>query len=533
LKINIAFGSCRKLHDKGDDAFVKLDRSLAGTYMDVFKRPHVLYLGGDQIYADDVDASYVLPAIIAVSKSLNLTEQLPDSTTHTISYTDRTQVLKLAKFTSAELKTHLLSLGEYVAMYGLVWNVKNWRGLNMGGLTDFGKGVEAARRVLANTPTYMIFDDHDVTDDWFITNKWKTEVLSTPNGRRVIANAMAAYFLFQGWGNDPAGFSHGKSKNIIEDHVNVGSDKKSTSPFDTYFATLNWEFQTPTNPVSYFLDTRTNRGGHDFPPLLKSKASWNTTRIAVQNKNLPFVLIAAGPLVTFPGIDSDQELAVRLANLQYTLDYESWFANRNNYKFFFEYFRSNAISKIVILSGDVHYGFSAIFSLYNKEKMLGKSGGFQIRCLQITSSALKNSAKLPFGISLGVRATVPYTGKLYFLFFNDSIEIVCDKKQAEENVLRNRLEGLLGAKSGTKFPNHAVENGELYILNNTGLLPHNFIYKKLSEAAYPDFIIELSIKSLAPKTADFIGEHNFGMVSIAQNNIDYSFNGGIVYSHTL
>jgi phosphodiesterase/alkaline phosphatase D-like protein len=27
------------------------------------------------------------------------------------------------------------------------------------------------RRVLANIPTYMIFDDHDITDDWNITEE--------------------------------------------------------------------------------------------------------------------------------------------------------------------------------------------------------------------------------------------------------------------------------------------------------------------------------------------------------------------------
>jgi len=59
------------------------------------------------------------------------------------------------------------------------------------------------RRALANVPTYMIFDDHDVTDDWNLTARWRDRVRASPAGRRIVANALAAYWAFQGWGNDP------------------------------------------------------------------------------------------------------------------------------------------------------------------------------------------------------------------------------------------------------------------------------------------------------------------------------------------
>ena len=49
----------------------------------------------------------------------------------------------------------------------------------------------------------MIFDDHDVTDDWNLTREWREAVATSPTGRRLVANALAAYWLFQGWGNDP------------------------------------------------------------------------------------------------------------------------------------------------------------------------------------------------------------------------------------------------------------------------------------------------------------------------------------------
>src|SRR5438094_401818 len=52
----------------------------------------------------------------------------------------------------------------------------------------------------------MIFDDHEVTDDWFLRGSWSRDVLNSDLGRRVLRNALLSYALFQGWGNDPDQF---------------------------------------------------------------------------------------------------------------------------------------------------------------------------------------------------------------------------------------------------------------------------------------------------------------------------------------
>ena len=70
-------------------------------------------------------------------------------------------------------------------------------------LTTFFEGLPRVRRALANVPTYMVFDDHDVTDDWNIGRAWRDQVQTTKLGRRIISNALVAYALFQDGGNDP------------------------------------------------------------------------------------------------------------------------------------------------------------------------------------------------------------------------------------------------------------------------------------------------------------------------------------------
>ena len=64
-------------------------------------------------------------------------------------------------------------------------------------------GVARVRRLLANIPSFMIFDDHEVTDDWNITPRWAKQTRANALGRAVIRNALAACTVFQSWGNDP------------------------------------------------------------------------------------------------------------------------------------------------------------------------------------------------------------------------------------------------------------------------------------------------------------------------------------------
>src|SRR6185503_12645080 len=70
-------------------------------------------------------------------------------------------------------------------------------------LTEIRRTLPKVRRALANVPTYMIFDDHEITDDWFLNPTWRDRALTSPLGSAIIRNGMLAYGLFQGWGNDP------------------------------------------------------------------------------------------------------------------------------------------------------------------------------------------------------------------------------------------------------------------------------------------------------------------------------------------
>ncbi len=83
---------------------------------------------------------------------------------------------------------------------------------------EFRKNLPKVQRALANVSTYMILDDHDVTDDFFLNPVWRRRVLGCRLGRAMLGNAMTAYALFQDWGNDPVAYRTGPKSQLLQ-HV--------------------------------------------------------------------------------------------------------------------------------------------------------------------------------------------------------------------------------------------------------------------------------------------------------------------------
>jgi hypothetical protein len=87
----------------------------------------------------------------------------------------------------------------------------------------FGSTVRRVRRLLANVSTLTMFDDHDVTDDWFLNRAVTDKMLGLDAfdemrrlGPRLIRNALSAYAIFQHWGNVPGDFGMAAPHDVRE-----------------------------------------------------------------------------------------------------------------------------------------------------------------------------------------------------------------------------------------------------------------------------------------------------------------------------
>lgn len=353
-RLNALYGSCRKPHDAhGEDALGIAGQLISKHKKSIRKRPEILCLTGDQIYADDVSTT-------ALSNIVELKRQKLNVKTDILTKAEiQNRFNKITGFTSGKSKNHLKDLLDYLLMYGLVWNPDLWIKKK---LPVFCQSLRSIRKLLANIPTYMIFDDHDVTDDWNLDLRWKMRVRNKPSGRAIIGNALAAYWLCQGFGNDPLSFKSELQK-IKSLFTNQSDSQKLYRYFSRNKGLSKWEFGTPTYPSIYFLDTRTqrgrkkgNRGSNKAPAYLKSPDSWNETYKILKGKQFKHktvVLVAPAPVFGYSSIEKLSKFAKDFLG-PFPYDYESWQANENHFKLFCQLFGSK---NVVLLSGDVHYGF--------------------------------------------------------------------------------------------------------------------------------------------------------------------------------
>jgi phosphodiesterase/alkaline phosphatase D-like protein len=156
--VRLAFGSCRYASPLsvisdgryGTDALDAYARTLAGTPDDEW--PDGLLLLGDQVYADET--SPITSDVIRRRRDVS-----------------KPPGLQVANF------------AEYAELYGESW------------------GDPLVRWLYATVPTAMIFDDHDIHDDWNTSGVWRRRMQQTSWWQERITGGLAAYWVYQHLGN--------------------------------------------------------------------------------------------------------------------------------------------------------------------------------------------------------------------------------------------------------------------------------------------------------------------------------------------
>jgi hypothetical protein len=480
-----------------DDLMTAFDPLIEHNLAMPLRRPHQLFLTGDQIYADEV-AGALLPSLTNLAHELLATHELirlegsaefPLTTDNFPADSRQKLCGESAKFTSVAMASQLIGLGEFYAAYLMAWSEACWdtlvdelpsvedsavrnkltdwdeciRQLTVAvrdattdaakrkaekALTKASEGrrdaialfrkqrqrlegyrlnVPVVRRILANVPTYMIFDDHEITDDWNLTQEWRNRVLTTNLGSTILRNGLVAYAVCQGWGNDPAAFAKGKNKELLDNAVKLYAfenvdvtardaiDKVIGNTDGTVEVTWNYSIDFEAHRV-VVLDTRNHRqlsGRHRPPGLLTSDALQKQFSAGPLPPHLQLLVVVSPAPVLGPAVSDHviQPLGARAIDFinaltfdrdaapcdgrpidpfggQVRVDLEPWFADDDAVEALLQRFASYGTAPIVVLSGDVHYGLTAVLD-YWKQKP--SDGTFQqTRVVQFTSSAARN-----------------------------------------------------------------------------------------------------------------------------------------------
>lgn len=485
--LRLAHTSCRKSNGDGPDALAWLDPKL----LEVLGSPAVpqaLFLTGDQIYADDVGAA-LLPMLAGLATELVGPERLPVGGTPVAATLDRFPALRrqgtvnaLGGFTTTAGSSHLLTFGEFAAMYLAAWSPRVWRPLATAdqvfvaapadaattmatpwetrytdaagwrnakkpgdpkqgtwgeafeeerkAVEQFRDAVPKVARVLASIPTYMIFDDHEITDDWYISEQWRSEVLGKAFGRAVIRNGLAAYTVFQAWGNEPDAFKPQPTLPAAQRPANekllsaleevVGRESPTAAKVTAIDDLLSLGSTTSAEPEVTFhysvaavqhkvavLDTRTRRtylAGRNGPPRLVGESLDDQLGEGPGDRDL-LVVVSAAP-VLFPKLfdtvvqpvasrvfdlgrhiqgarrpDPTEPVPALLGSQEY--DVEGWSADEAHQEELLR--RLGTYERVVVLSGDVHFASTLALDFW-----AAGDDTIDARIVQCTSSACRN-----------------------------------------------------------------------------------------------------------------------------------------------
>jgi len=423
---HLLHGSCRKPHHPAADGLLCADRLLQQCQHPE-QRPAVLLMTGDQVYADDV-AGPMLRAIHVLIERLGLFDEQLDGAVvadsaalyrHPASYYHRADLLPAQErndslrerffggkrkpiFSSSNADNHLVTFAEVMAMYLLVWSPEPWRLVNLdmpAGLTDerqaryrqevplieaFADNLGQVARVMAHLPCLMIFDDHDITDDWNLSAQWEETAYGHPFSRRIIGNALLGYLLCQAWGNDPDGCGP-----LVERCQALTGAPLASQAQDELIGELlrfqGWQFSLPSHPPLLVLDTRTRRWRSEAS-LAKPSGLLDWEALSELQQALldhpSAIIVSPAPIFGVKLIETVQKV---FSWMGYPLlvDAENWMAHRGAAQVILNIFRhSRTPGHYVVLSGDVHYSFVYEVLIRHRQR--------SPHLWQITSSGIKN-----------------------------------------------------------------------------------------------------------------------------------------------
>ncbi len=377
------YGSCRTSvgHDKEGTKSNGID-ALRAYALEMMRSPDhwpdfVLFLG-DQLYADDTSPK--MREFIQQRRGL-----------------DEPPGVEVKDFT------------EYAELYRLAWS------------------DPANRWLLSTLSSAMIFDDHDVRDDWNTSASWHEEINELPWWRERIVGALASYWVYQHAGNLPpedlakdeiwvqiAAHDNGDGELDVTDMIDEFADRVDRDP-----RTYRWSFtRSLGNSALVVIDSRNARvltpGAREM--LDPRESEWFDAQVRGGVKHL--FIGTSLPFLLPPAIHDLESINESMASgawgpkaaqmgekVRQAVDLEHWAAFERSFSHVMERVAQVARgdhgtppATITFLSGDVH-------NSYINQVQTGRYG-FQSRIVQLVCSPIRNPLPRSVRVLQGTMANV-------------------------------------------------------------------------------------------------------------------------------
>jgi hypothetical protein len=382
-RANVVFGSCRTAYPHHPPYSLTPDEDDTGRELDALRAialrmaegepaewPHTVLLLGDQVYADEVS-----PKTLAFIRGRRDTTQPPHE--------------------------GIADFEEYTQLYREAW-------------TD-----PPIRWLLSTVPSAMIFDDHDVIDDWNTSLAWLEKMRENDWWDRRIVGGFMSYVVYQHWGNlAPAALEQDEVYNQVVAGADAGkllADYAYQS--DRAVDGARWSYCRDIGATRIVMID--SRAGRVLTPGDRSMVDAGEWDWITQHATGDFDHLLIGtslPLFLAPGLHYLEAwneavcdgawggVAAKLGEkLRQAADLEHWAAFRKSFDLMCELLREVGAGRrgrppasIVVLSGDVHHAYLA-------EIGFPAGSGVESRVWQATCSPFRNplSTKERRGVKAG------------------------------------------------------------------------------------------------------------------------------------
>jgi hypothetical protein len=369
-RARIVFGSCRTAYPHHPPFSLTPDEADEGRELDALRAialrmaegdprewPHCVLLLGDQVYADEVS-----PQTLAFIRGRRDTTKPPHE--------------------------GIADFEEYTQLYREAWS------------------DPPIRWLLSTVPSAMIFDDHDVIDDWNTSLEWVETMRATDWWDRRVVGGFMSYVLYQHWGNLPP---DALAEEDIYHQVKEAGDggellRAYAYKCDREIEGARWSYCRDIGCTRVVMID--SRAGRVLTPGARSMVDQGEWDWITEHATGGFDHLLIGstlPLFLAPGLHyleawneavCDGAWGAFAANLGEKLrqgaDLEHWAAFRKSFKAMCGLLqevgagrRGQAPRSIVVLGGDVHHAYLA-------EVAFPRGSGVQSRVWQATCSPFRN-----------------------------------------------------------------------------------------------------------------------------------------------
>jgi hypothetical protein len=336
-RVRVVFGSCRVAAPHEPPYSLRKDEDPRGREVDALRAfalrmrtappeewPHALLMLGDQVYADEVH-----PAV---------ERRIPGE--------------------------EVQSYADYAKLYRAAW------------------GEPVIRWLLSTVPSAMIFDDHDVHDDWNTSVEWLAEMRQKGWWRRRIVAAFESYLIYQHLGN--LSYEDRAEYELYQDLQHGPEPTERLREYarraDAEVEGTRWSFCRDIGPARLVMvDSRAGRVLDPGSRSMVDADEWEWIKAHATGDHEHLLIGTSLPLIMGPAmhwLESWNEITAdggwgrlvkKLAEkLRQELDLEHWPAFQDSFHRMIDHLRAVGAGEhgqppttITVLSGDVHHAYLA------------------------------------------------------------------------------------------------------------------------------------------------------------------------------